>query len=57
MQVDRAAEITAVRYYKEPGETGTHVGRIWSATGTPIATVTFSGETASGWQTQVLPRR
>ena len=54
VQVDRAAEITAVRFYKEPGETGTHVGRIWSATGTPIATVTFSGETASGWQTQVL---
>jgi hypothetical protein len=54
IQVARAAQITAVRYYREPGETGTHVGRIWSASGTPLATVTFTGETASGWQTQAL---
>jgi hypothetical protein len=53
--VDRDAEITAIRYYREPGETGTHVGRVWSSTGTLIASVTFGSETASGWQTQALP--
>jgi hypothetical protein len=30
--------------------TGTHVGSLWSSTGTLLATGTFSGETASGWQ-------
>ncbi len=49
-----AGEIRSVRYYKSPGETGTHVGRVWSATGTQLAQVTFANETASGWQTQAL---
>lgn len=46
--------ITGVRYYKSSANTGTHVGTIWSATGTPLASVTFTNETASGWQTQAL---
>lgn len=50
-----AGKITHVRYYRAPGETGTHVGRIWSDTGTLLALVTFQNETASGWQTQALP--
>ena len=49
-----AAEIRGVRFYKSPGETGTHIGRIWTSGGTQLAQVTFSGETASGWQTQLL---
>src|SRR5206468_1752630 len=32
------------------GNTGTHVGTLWSNTGTSLASGTFSGETASGWQ-------
>ena len=48
------AEITGIRYYKAANGIGTHVGRIWSSTGTPLASVTFSGETASGWQQQAL---
>ena len=28
----------------------THVGHLWSSTGTLLATATFTGETASGWQ-------
>ena len=52
--VDQAMKLTAVRYYKSPGETGTHVGRIWSSTGTQLAQVTYTGETASGWQQQAL---
>jgi hypothetical protein len=53
-QASSPGQITAIRYWKAPSETGTHIGRIWSATGTLLASVTFSGETASGWQTQPL---
>ena len=50
----KAGQISAIRYYKAPSETGTHVGNIWSSTGALLASVTFSGETASGWQQQTL---
>ncbi len=50
----KVGQITAIRYWKAVNETGTHVGRIWSATGSILATVTFSNETASGWQQQAL---
>jgi len=50
----KAGQIQAIRYYKSPSETGTHVGRIWSSTGTLLASVTFTNETASGWQQQAL---
>jgi len=29
---------------------GPHTGKLWSASGTLLASATFSGETASGWQ-------
>ena len=45
--------ITGIRYYKGAGTTGTHIGHLWSNTGTLLATATFTSETASGWQ-QVL---
>ncbi|MDF0494637.1 DUF4082 domain-containing protein [Bradyrhizobium yuanmingense] len=51
---DTSGVIQAIRYYKASNETGTHVGRIWSATGQELATVTFSNESASGWQQQAL---
>jgi hypothetical protein len=50
----RGGHITAIRYYKSPSETGTHVGKIWSSTGQLIAEVTFIDETTSGWQEQAL---
>ncbi|MDQ2913089.1 MAG: Ig-like domain-containing protein, partial [Chloroflexota bacterium] len=37
-------------YYKSTANTGTHVGHLWSGTGTLLATATFSGESGSGWQ-------
>ena len=40
-----------IRFYKASTNTGTHVGALWSATGTPLASAPFTGETASGWQT------
>ena len=42
--------ITGLRFFKGPGNTGTHTGSLWSSTGTRLATATFSGESASGWQ-------
>ena len=47
---DATGEIRAIRFWRDLYERGTHVGRIWSATGTQLATVTFNNETASGWQ-------
>lgn len=47
---DVAGSITGIRFYKSSANTGTHVGSLWSSTGTRLATATFTGETASGWQ-------
>ena len=47
--------VTGLRFYKGPQNTGTHVGHLWTSTGTLLATVTFTGETASGWQQVTLP--
>ena len=45
-----AGTVTAIRFYKGPLNTGTHVGHLWTASGTLLATATFSNETSSGWQ-------
>jgi hypothetical protein len=45
-----AGQLSALRFYKAPSNTGTHTGHLWSATGTLLATVAFTGETSSGWQ-------
>ena len=42
--------IKGIRFYKSAANTGTHVGNLWSSTGTLLATTTFTSETASGWQ-------
>jgi Domain of unknown function (DUF4082) len=47
---DTGGYITAVRFYKGAGNTGSHVGSLWASTGELLARVTFTGETASGWQ-------
>ncbi|WP_162053149.1 DUF4082 domain-containing protein, partial [Pontibacter pamirensis] len=48
-----SGSVTGVRFYKQSGNTGTHVGQLHSSTGTLLAQATFVNETASGWQ-QVL---
>ncbi len=53
-QSAKSGQINAIRYYKSASETGTHIGRIWSSTGQELASVTFTNETASGWQQQTL---
>lgn len=47
---DVAGSVTGVRFYKGSANTGTHVGHLWSSDGTLLASVTFTGETSSGWQ-------
>ena len=46
-----AGTVSAIKFYKGTQNTGTHTGSLWSSAGTRLATVTFTGETASGWQT------
>jgi hypothetical protein len=42
--------ISGIRFYKEPDNTGTHTGSLWSSTGILLATGTFTGESTEGWQ-------
>ena len=42
--------VAGVRFYKGAGNNGTHTGSLWTASGTLLATGTFTNETASGWQ-------
>jgi hypothetical protein len=49
-KADYDGSITGIRFYKASTNTGTHIGSLWSSTGTRLAQVTFSGESASGWQ-------
>jgi Domain of unknown function (DUF4082)/Bacterial Ig domain/Right handed beta helix region len=48
--VASAGQITGLRFYKGPQNTGTHTAHLWSATGTLLASATFTNETTSGWQ-------
>ncbi|PDT17902.1 adhesin, partial [Rhizobium sp. J15] len=50
-QTSVAGTVGGIRFYKGSQDTGTHTGSLWSSTGTRIATLTFTNETASGWQT------
>ncbi|KIS26983.1 hypothetical protein TV39_12935 [Arthrobacter sp. SPG23] len=50
-----AGSVTAIRFYKGTSNTGTHTGSLWTASGVRLAKVTFTNETASGWQTATLP--
>jgi len=45
-----SGHITGIRFYKGVNNTGTHVGNLWSSTGTLLASATFTGESGSGWQ-------
>ncbi len=42
--------VTGVRFYKGATNTGTHVGSLWTTSGTQLAQATFTNESASGWQ-------
>jgi hypothetical protein len=42
--------ITGIRFYKNFYDQGPHVADLWTASGTLIASATFTNETLSGWQ-------
>lgn len=52
---DVAGSVTGIRFYKGAGNTGTHIGLLYSSTGTLLAQANFTGETASGWQQVNFP--
>lgn len=47
---DSDGYVTGIRFFKGEGNTGTHIGNLWASTGELLATATFVGETATGWQ-------
>jgi hypothetical protein len=47
---DRNGVISGIRFYKGPQNVGTHVGTLWTLGGDLLGTVTFTAETATGWQ-------
>lgn len=46
-----AGFVTGVKFYKTKGNTGTHIGQLYSNNGTLLWSVPFASETDSGWQT------
>ena len=50
-----AGQITALKFYRSASDTGTDVLDLWTATGTLLASATFTNTAASGWQTVTLP--
>ncbi|SPP93895.1 DUF4082 domain-containing protein [Bradyrhizobium vignae] len=50
-----AGQITALKFYRSPGDTGSDLLDLWSSTGTKLASATFSNTAATGWQTVTLP--
>jgi len=45
--------ITAIRFFKSAGETGTRTGKLWTDSA-QLGSVAFANETASGWQEQAF---
>lgn len=54
-RADVNGRVKGVRFFKSAANAGAHVGNLWSATGTLLATATFTSETASGWQQVSFP--
>ncbi len=50
-QANTAGLVSGIKFYKGTGDSGTHQGHLWTASGTLLGTVTFTNETAGGWQT------
>ena len=49
-RADSDGSVIGVRFYKSAQNTGTHIGHIWTDSGTLLGTATFTGESSSGWQ-------
>ena len=42
-RTDTPGFVTGIRYYRPSQATGTHVGSLWTSTGTRLGQVTFTG--------------
>ncbi len=49
-RADSNGSVIGVRFYKSAKNTGTHIGHIWTSSGTLLGTATFTSESSSGWQ-------
>ena len=49
-KTDTFGVATGIRFYKASTNTGTHIGNLWTSSGQLLASATFTGESASGWQ-------
>ncbi|MGI6856336.1 DUF4082 domain-containing protein [Mesorhizobium sp. 1B3] len=49
-----AGQVTALKFYRSPNDTGQNILGLWTSTGTRLASATFTNTTASGWQTVPL---
>ena len=49
-----AGQITALKFYRSASDTGSDILDLWTATGTKLASATFTNTAASGWQTVTL---
>ncbi len=49
-----AGQITALKFYRSSSDTGSDLLSLWTATGTKLASATFTNTTATGWQTVTL---
>ena len=49
-KTDTFGTATGIRFYKASTNTGTHIGNLWTSSGQLLASATFTGESASGWQ-------
>ena len=47
---DVSGVISGIRFYKSTQNTGTHIGNLWTNTGSLLGTAVFTSETGSGWQ-------
>jgi uncharacterized protein DUF4082/concanavalin A-like lectin/glucanase superfamily protein/putative glycosyl hydrolase-like family 15 (GHL15) protein len=47
---DEDGYIEGIRFYKGKGNTGKHVGNLWTSSGQLLASAIFTAETAVGWQ-------
>jgi large repetitive protein len=51
-----AGSISAIRFFKSTANVGPHVVKLYTGTGTLLASVNATGTTASGWQQIALPQ-
>ncbi|WP_426734695.1 DUF4082 domain-containing protein [Glutamicibacter sp. 2E12] len=47
---DTDGVLNGLKFYRSPGESGSHTGWLYSATGSAIAQVQFPDDSATGWQ-------